>query len=207
MSTEVCIIGYSGHAYVAIDALAKSNYQVSHYCEKQEKASNPFELNYLGDEIKPTTIQALSEYEFFVGVGDNGLRKKIQLNLTKELKAPLKAIHPNAIIGDKVMIEAGVLVVGNATINPTAKIQKGAICNTGSIIEHECEVGAFAHIAPGAVLLGNVKIGEQTLIGGNTVVNPGIEVGKNTIVGAGSVVTKNIPDNCKAYGNPVKIIA
>jgi sugar O-acyltransferase (sialic acid O-acetyltransferase NeuD family) len=206
MASEVCIIGYSGHAYVAIDALGKSNFQVTHYCEQEEKSSNPFGLHYLGDENKPNTIQALSEYEYFVGIGDNNLRKKIQLKLTEEIRLPLKAIHPSAIIGDEVMIEAGVLVAGNVTINPLTKIQEGAICNTGSIIEHDCEVGSFAHIAPGAVLLGNVKVGEQTLIGGDSVVNPGIEVGKNSIIGAGSVITKNIPANCKAFGNPAKII-
>ena len=40
----------------------------------------------------------------------------------------------------------GVMIAANATINPLAKIGTGAICNTGGIIEHECEVGDFAHI-------------------------------------------------------------
>ena len=34
----------------------------------------------------------------------------------------------------------------------------------------------------------------------------GHKIGKNVIIGAGSVVTKNIPDNCLAYGNPHKIV-
>ena len=30
----------------------------------------------------------------------------------------------------------------------------------------------------------------------------GIKIGNNVVIGAGSVVTKDVPDNCVAYGNP-----
>ena len=33
---------------------------------------------------------------------------------------------------------------------------------------------------------------------------PGVNIGNNVIIGAGSIVTKNIPDNCIAYGIPCK---
>jgi hypothetical protein len=75
------MIGYSGHAYVAIDVLAKGIYEVTHYYERQEKESNPFDLNFLGDENKPATIQALSKYEYFVGIGDIDLRKKSSIKI------------------------------------------------------------------------------------------------------------------------------
>ena len=32
------------------------------------------------------------------------------------------------------------------------------------------------------------------------------KIGDNVIIGAGAIITKNIPDNTKVYGNPIKII-
>lgn len=51
-----------------------------------------------------------------------------------------------------------------------------------------------------------VTIGNDTWIGGNCVICPGVTIGSNCIIGAGSVVTKDIPDNCMAAGNPVRVI-
>jgi acetyltransferase-like isoleucine patch superfamily enzyme len=50
----------------------------------------------------------------------------------------------------------------------------------------------------------NVTFGENV-----SIVEPanlyGCTIGNNVKIGAGSVVTKDIPDNCVAYGNPAKI--
>ena len=47
-------------------------------------------------------------------------------------------------------------------------------------------------------------IGDRVRIGSNSTILP-VRIGNNVIIGAGSVVTKDIPDNCVAYGNPAKI--
>jgi maltose O-acetyltransferase len=33
---------------------------------------------------------------------------------------------------------------------------------------------------------------------------PGKKIGSNVVIGAGSVVSRDIPDNCVAFGNPCK---
>ena len=50
-----------------------------------------------------------------------------------------------------------------------------------------------------------IKVGNNVWIGGNVCVVPGVTIGSNVVIGAGSVVTKNIPDNCIAFGNPCKV--
>ena len=72
------------------------------------------------------------------------------------------------------------------------------------MVEHECIIENFVHIAPGAVLTGNVIVGENTLIGANATILPGIKIGKNCIIGAGSVVVKDVCDNSVVKGNPAK---
>jgi len=50
-----------------------------------------------------------------------------------------------------------------------------------------------------------VKIGNNVQIGANSVVLPGVTVGNNVVIGALSLVNRNVPDNCVAYGSPIKI--
>ena len=51
----------------------------------------------------------------------------------------------------------------------------------------------------------SVTIGDNVWIGGSVVINPGVSIGNNVIIGAGSVVTKDIKDDCIAFGNPAKV--
>lgn len=51
-----------------------------------------------------------------------------------------------------------------------------------------------------------IEICDNVWIGGNTVINPGVKIGKNSVIGSGSVVTKDIPENCIAFGNPCRVI-
>ncbi|HIW05689.1 MAG TPA: sugar O-acetyltransferase [Firmicutes bacterium] len=49
-----------------------------------------------------------------------------------------------------------------------------------------------------------VFIGNNVWIGAGALVMPGVKIGDNSVIGAGSVVTRDIPENCVAYGNPCK---
>lgn len=49
-----------------------------------------------------------------------------------------------------------------------------------------------------------VFIGNNVWIGAAAIIMPGVKIGDNSVIGAGSVVTRDIPENCVAYGNPCK---
>lgn len=199
------LIGYSGHAFVVYGILKASGKTVTGYCDMAEKGYNPFALQYFGTENSETGLEAIKDHGCFIAVGDNQLREKIYDGLKKNNLSPGNAIHPSAVIDPSAGIASEcVMIAANVTINPLASIATGAICNTGCIIEHECVVGAFAHIGPGAVLCGNVKIGDGAFVGANAVIRQGITVGKNAMIGAGAVVVKNVPDNITVVGIPAK---
>ena len=199
----VAIIGYSGHAFVVIDALQLSGRVVVAYCDQEEKSSNPFELTYLGKEREAT--EELKDFDYFASVGDNGIRRKICEFVGSATGRPaINVVHPSAIIAGSVQIGNGVLISAGSLINSLAVIGTGSICNTGTIIEHECRIGEYVHIAPGAVLCGNVTVGNNSFIGANAVIRQGISVGANSVIGAGSVVTRDVPDGTQVIGNPAR---
>lgn len=201
------IIGYSGHAFVCCGVLHAAGNPVTAYCDVDEKSKNPFGLHFLGSEMTGEGLQAVMEQPFFVGVGDNHIRKKVFNHFAVLGRYAENAIHPSAIIDSSAKVaNSGVLIAAGVVINPLARVGNATICNTGCIIEHECNVADFAHIGPGAVLCGNVTVGELSFIGAGAVIKQGVEIGKNVIVGAGAVVINNIDDNCVVVGNPAHIL-
>lgn len=63
----------------------------------------------------------------------------------------------------------------------------------------------FAHeITNNKIRLGRIKIKKNSCIGCCTVIRSGITVGKNTIVSMSSLVNKDVKDNTKVGGIPLK---
>lgn len=203
---KVAIMGYSGHAFVVLDACKSMGKKVHYYCDNEERFDNPFHLKYLGDESN-IGFDWNEVNDFILGIGDNGNRKKVYQLLEKRDKRILNIIHSNSSISEFSKIEKGTFVSSGVIINALTHIGFNCIINTGAIIEHECIIGNHTHIAPGAVLLGNVKVGNNCFIGSNVVVKENTTIEDNVIIGAGSVVLKNVLKNCTLVGNPAKKIS
>lgn len=204
MKKEAVILGYSGHAFVVLDILLANNYFIKGYCEKNLKSLNPYNLNYLGSETNEEVMNIIGNHDIFVGIGDNSIRKRIISDLL-ERKCMLPClIHPSVTLSTTALIDSASVILPGVVINSLVRIGKGTICNTSSVIEHECVIGNYVHIAPGAVLAGKVSIGNNSFIGANAVIKQGIHIGENVIIGAGSVVTKNVDSGKVVMGNPAQ---
>ena len=175
------------------------------YCDTEEKANNPFGLEYLGPETSEKAITALKYNEFFISVGDNKTRHRIAENLAIQNLFPVKVIHASAMICNTAKIHTtGVMISTGVVVNPLAEIGKGVILSSCAVIEHECVIGDFAHIGPGTVLCGNVTVGENSFVGAGVVIKQGIVIGRNAIIGAGAVVIRDVPDGVTVKGCPAK---
>jgi sugar O-acyltransferase (sialic acid O-acetyltransferase NeuD family) len=203
---KIVLVGYSSHALVAAEALMLSGYPLLGYLEKEKNRLNPLNLNYLGFEREESVLQDLLDYSFFPAIGDNRIRKEIILFLQSKGATWVNAIHPDSRVSKLASVDEASLVCLGACVNPFAKIGKGVILNTGCIVEHECIVGDYSHVAPGAVLTGNIVLGEGSFVGANAVIKQGVTIGKNVTIGAGTVILKDVEDNTVMVGNPGKII-
>ena len=207
MKKKIVLIGYSGHAYVVYNILRSNGNKVLGYCETEEVEFNPFNISFLGCEKSEHGIQILKEHDYFIAIGNNQVRNKIYRNIAEnKVQKPINAIHPSAIISVDASLSSGIMISANCSINPLATLGLGVICNTGCIIEHECIIHDFAHIAPGATLTGNVTVGERSFIGANAVVKQGVIIGSDAVVGAGAVVIKDVLDGQTVAGNPARVL-
>lgn len=140
-------------------------------------------------------LTSYSDIGYFVGTGDNFMRKGIIDSIYSEIgRMPMNAIHPTAVLSQTAKLGHGNLIMPLAVINSSAKIGNGAILNTHSIIEHDNIIEDYAQISPGAALGGYVKVRKFANINLNACVNPHLTIGEGSIIAAGAAVTKDVPD-------------
>lgn len=199
---KVFLFGYSGHAYVIIESLLAASYTIAGYFDYQEAPLNPYQIPYLGFESLVDVPSIVKNDFVFPSVGDNAIRAKLVSFFEKHNLKQCVLIDPTAKVSHSSSIGLSSYAGGNTIINAQSHIGKGVIINTAAVIEHDCDVQDFCHIAPAAILCGNVSVGKGTFIGANTVVSNNTSICSDVILGAGSVVVKSIEDKGVWVGNP-----
>lgn len=138
--------------------------------------------------------------------GDTSVRKNY---FNKFLEAGFNIpylIHPTANVANNSIIGDGTIVQINAVIHPMVRIGKNCVISTNAIIGHDSIIGNNVYIAPGVIINGSVVIGDNTFVGTGATIIQKTVVGNNCIIGASSCVNKDIPDNSKVVGVPIKFI-
>lgn len=108
----------------------------------------------------------------------------------------------NVIIGDRVRVGVGSVILGPVTMG------------NGSGLGQNVFVSGFNHGYSDATKNSSVQpliiketiIEEEAHIGANSVVLAGVRIGRRSQIGAGSVVTKDIPPFSIALGNPARVV-
>lgn len=209
MSRKILLVGGGGHCKSVLDALLTTGKysNIGIIDQKENVGEKILSVPIVGcDDELPRFYQEGFTHAFVTvgSIGNPKLRMKLFHLIERSGFHIPNIIDETAIISDHALLCKGIFVGKNAVINAGSFIHKGAIINTSVIIEHDCLVEEFSHIAPGTVLCGHVKIGKRSHIGANSVIKQQTNIGKNTIIGMGSTVLTDIGNNTIAYGNPCK---
>lgn len=203
MSKEIVIIGASGHGKVIADIVASSGNIVKGFLDDdndiQEKEIIGFPvLGKIADYVN------YKECEFVIAIGNPIVRKSIAESLDVKWHT---AIHPRAVVSKlDTTIGEGTVIMANAVVNPSAKIGKHCIINTGAIVEHDNVLCDFVHISPNATLAGSVTVGECTHIGAGASTKQVLSITNNCVIGAGASVVKDITESGTYVGVPARKI-
>lgn len=101
--------------------------------------------------------------------------------------------HPRATVEASARIADGVQIFANAYVGSESILHERCMINTGAIISHDCEIGAYTHIAPGALLAGHVHVGERALVGMGITTTIGLKIGDGARIGNGAVLLADVP--------------
>lgn len=197
------VFGSGGHAKVIIDALLCCSVgRILAVCDYSD------ETDILGVPlIRSTKISSYlgSEDTFHLGMGDILFRQKAK-DVAKQVGLkPISIIHPKANVSKFATIGAGAFIGPLSHVGVNCRIGEHTIINTGAIVEHDCFVADFCHLAPSAILLGGVNVHSNSFIGANSVVLPRQTVNSNSCIGANSLVNIDIPYASRAFGSPIRL--
>lgn len=73
-------------------------------------------------------------------------------------------VHPRAFVSPSARLAPGAVVLALAAVGANAVVGRGAIVNMGAIVDHDCAIGACAHLAPGAIIKAGNTIPARTKI-------------------------------------------
>ena len=203
MKNKLIIIGASGHGKVVADIAIKMNkWQSITFLDDDESIKASIGLEVIGKTADAFTYK--EEADFFVAIGSNPTREKIQEKLIDEGLNVVSLIHPSSVIGIDVEIGIGTAVMAGVVVNSSTRIGKGCIINTSASLDHDNNIEDYVHISPGVNMAGTVKIGKGTWLGIGSVVSNNVNICSGCKVGAGAVVVKDITEPGTYVGVPVR---
>ena len=195
----IVLIGGGGHASVLADILIRQERNIiaiispqnvnqrcvlstiSHYKKDEDVLSfNPKEVllvNGIGMMPKSNLKRTINEYFLSLGYSYESV------------------IADSATISPYSIIKEGVQILQTAVVQAGATIGAHSIVNTGAIVEHDCSIGEYNHLAPKSLLCGQVKTEPDVFIGANSTVINNLTLKRNSIIAAGSVMRNNVDEN------------
>ena len=203
MHNKLIIIGVNGHGKVVADiALAQGKYDEIAFLCNFEKKKECMGFPVIGKNADASRY--IEKADFVVAIGDGEKRKEIMEELAAMGASFATLIHPAVVLGSRVKIGEGTVVMPGAIIQAETMIGKGCIVNTSSSIDHNCILKDYAHVAVGAHLCGMVEVGELTWIGAGATIINGIHICSECMIGAGAVVVKNVKEKGSYIGVPAR---
>lgn len=205
MKDKLIIIGASGHGRVVADiAIKMNNWENIAFLDDDDTVKTCMGFKVIGKTSDSFTYK--DKADFFIAIGNNSVREKVQEALISEGLNVVSLIHPSSIIGNDVEIGIGTVIMAGVVINSATRIGKGCIINTSSSLDHDNAIEDYVHISPGARLAGTVKAGRGSWIGIGSVVSNNVNICSGCKVGAGAVVVKDITEPGTYFGVPVRRI-
>ncbi len=205
---KVLVIGGGGHAKSLISVLRKlKTFKVIGYVDVCDHG-RILEVPYLGaDRDLKAIAKKFGCFAAALGVGtivlSNKRREIVEKLIDLGFQWPV-IVSPTAIVNEDVVIGAGTVVFDGVVINAGTHVGQGCILNTGCILDHDCTIGDFVHIAPGAVLSGGVEVGDNCFLGTGVKVIQGVSIARDCLIAAGAVVVKNIEKSGTYLGVPAR---
>ena len=211
MTVRILVIGARGHGRVTADALLAAGANVVGFVDRDPvlKGREIFGLPVAGGDeaLDHPVFQDCMLANGIGGIGDGvrpSIRRRVQERLEREGRTFIGVRHPAAIVSSFAITDPTAQFFASSVVQAGARIGKGCIINTAAVIEHDCDVGAFAHCAPGSLICGDAMIGEDSHIGASAVVLQGIRLAAGVVVGAGAAVVRDYAGSGPLCGVPAR---
>ena len=204
MKTELVVFGAGGHAASVADAAAAAGHAIRCFVDPAREGDS-----LLGIEIVASVeaVGPAGSVACVIAVGDNSTRARISGELSMRypgLRFPA-LIHPAASVSRFARVGEGSVAMAGAVIGPATVVGRFCIVNTHASLDHDCQLGDFASLAPGSHTGGRVSVGDRSAICLGACLREGVRVGRDCVFGANSYVHGDLDDGVLAMGSPARV--
>lgn len=194
---DILLIGFGGHSRSVIDTIEKQKqYNIIGFSDvniNDEVQYKGYKIICTDDDLEKVYSEGVKYAFVTIGfMGKHDVRKKIY-NRLKQIGFLLPTIvDDTAILAEDVRIGEGTYIGKRTVINANTVVGKMCIINTGAIVEHDCMIGDFSHVAVSAVICGQCMVGKSVFVGANATVVHQRQLGNSAYVKAGGLVKNDI---------------
>ena len=207
MARSIVVFGGRGHGRVVIDALRAGAEFTPVAVEDPDLSGEVDGVPVIVGRDAAAALRAAGVDAAAIGVGsvgDPALRRRLHAEALEDGFALPPIVHPRATVAATATLSPGCFVAAGAVIGPGTRVGEGALINSNAVVDHDCVVGDFAHIAPGATLSGAVTVGDGAHVGAGAAVIQESHIGAGAMVGVGAAVIGDVPDGAVAVGVPAR---
>lgn len=160
---KLLIVGAGGHGRVV---------------KEVAQAMGGFEIIDFADDASPDAVGKISElpalkqrYDAaFVGIGNNGLRRRLLKELAQLGYEIPVLIHPTAYLSPSCAVAAGTVVEPKAIVNANTVVSEGCIISVGAIVDHDVVLEPCVHVNAGAIVKAGATVEAETKLEAGQVV-------------------------------------
>jgi UDP-N-acetylglucosamine acyltransferase len=102
-------------------------------------------------------------------------------------------IPSRVIVGNNTIVREHALIHRATRETGFTKVGNSCILQSGSLVDHDCEVGDYSVLVNGSMLGGEVKLGQRCFIGGGAAIHQDVVVGDYVILAGGSATGLDLP--------------
>jgi len=201
---NLLIIGAGGHGNVVADIAGKMKkwQSIVFLDDDEEVIKSSRGIKVIGKSTDAKSY--IKDHDIFIAIGSSKTRENLQTQLELAGANIPVLIHPSAVVAEQVELEAGSVVMAGVVISCNTRIGKGCIINTSTTVDHDNELGDYAHLSAGVHTGGGAKIGKGTFMGIASVVSSNVIITSGCTIGAGAVVIKDLLEAGTYVGVPAR---
>lgn len=206
MKKRLAIIG-SGDLGQLISYHAKvdSGYEIAGFFDDYktvgEIVGNGIVLGGLGDVTQ--SYQAKHFDVLMIGIGYNHMqiRKSTYEKFVTQIPFA-KIVHSSSYVDSSSKLGDGVFILPGCTVDTGVVIGNNVLLNTGVVIAHDTTIENHCFISPAVSIAGKSLIKECCVLGINSTIIDNITIEPNIKIAGGSVVTKSLTSSGLYAGVP-----
>lgn len=213
MPEPLVIAGCGGHGREALGIVAAINrvhqdmWRVVGFVDDAPTETNLKRVARLGVPFLGTTAElahAEPGTHYVVGIGDPRIRAVVAGRIDAYGMPAARLVHPVATVGLDTLIGDGVVIFAGVRVTTNVRLGRHVHLNQNTTVGHDSVLSDYVSVNPLAAVSGDCTVGERVLIGTTAAVLQGLTVGADATVGAGACVVRDVPPAAVVKGIPAR---